>query len=266
MLHLQVETTNVCSADCVFCPWGTMHRPKGRMTDALYHRILDDAATLPLITQVTLNGLGEPMLDRGLAERVAYARAQKPDATIDLYTNGTHFTPARAAALRDAGLSHVYVSLNAVRADQRKALMRVDDFTRVCGYLDEIIPDAGPMRVTVRAIWSNEFFEPEDIDTFRARWGEHAHATLENNWAGKMFTLPMKRHQPCARALGQIMVLRDGRVSLCCLDSEGKVIFGNLTTQTIKDVFNGPLATASRHAHAEGRRAEMPMCAGCTSG
>ena len=71
--------------------------------------------------------------------------------------------------------------------------------------------------------------------------------------------------QSCARAFGQIMVLWDGRVSLCCFDGEGDEILGDLKTQTIREVYNAGRALEIRTAHAEGRRGEIPLCRNCTS-
>jgi hypothetical protein len=96
--------------------------------------------------------------------------------------------------------------------------------------------------------------------------GGDAFLTLEGNWAGAVWKLRTKAvlTQACSRALGQIMVLQDGRVSLCCFDGDGREILGDLNHQTIREVFNGERATAIRLAHSEGRRNEISLCAGCT--
>jgi MoaA/NifB/PqqE/SkfB family radical SAM enzyme len=103
-IQLQIETTNVCQADCVFCPYGVMERPKGTMALDLYRRIIDEAATIPVIEKLTLTGLGETLLDRHLIERVRYARRVLPaGVAIDLYTNGNLLRPKTTDALLEAG-------------------------------------------------------------------------------------------------------------------------------------------------------------------
>ncbi|MGE5360025.1 MAG: SPASM domain-containing protein, partial [Bacteroidales bacterium] len=48
-------------------------------------------------------------------------------------------------------------------------------------------------------------------------------------------------------------VLWDGRVSLCCADFDGKVILGDLRTQTLTEVWNGTAFRMARRIHlAEG--------------
>jgi radical SAM protein with 4Fe4S-binding SPASM domain len=78
---------------------------------------------------------------------------------------------------------------------------------------------------------------------------------------------PVRRvpRTPCRRAMNQIMVLWDGRVSLCCFDAEGAVILGDLNHQSLRDVYNGTIALGIRQAHHEGRRGELALCKDCTA-
>jgi len=272
VLQLQIEVTNRCNAACVFCSYPRMERSKGMQSLALTRKILDEAATIPLIDHITFTGLGETLLDKHLEDRVAYARAVLPRAVIDVFTNGSPLTPQRFDQLRDAGLTTLYVSLNAVRASQRHAIMQVDDFDRVVEVTKYAIAHGqGHCQVVVKGVASKDLLENEDGETFRQTWGGwtqdggHAFLHLEGNWAGKLFPMRVQPTQACLRALTQIMVLWDGRVSLCCFDGEGEEILGDLNTQTLRDIYNGGRALEIRRAHAEGHRAHIPLCANCTS-
>ena len=46
-------------------------------------------------------------------------------------------------------------------------------------------------------------------------------------------------------------MLWDGRVSLCCADFDGKTILGDLTTQSIADIWNAEPYRAVRREHLE---------------
>lgn len=251
-----------------------MKRPKGTMRMDLFKRIIDEAAGLPLIDQITITGLGEPLLDRFLVERIRYVRRRMPAIPLDLYTNGNLLRPSMTDSLIDAGLSVLYVSLNAVTAEKRRDVMKLDDFDQVVDYiryaLKASIARSGKMRVVVKGIVSKDLMENGEQDQFLQQWGGpvdrggSAFLHLEGNWAGAIWPMRVIMKAPCSRALNQIMVLQDGRVSLCCFDGEGREILGDLNTQTIREVFNGPRATFIRQAHFEGRRNEIGICAGCT--
>lgn len=264
-IQLQIEGSNICNAACVFCPYPTMKRKKGTMSMELFRKLIDETVNLPLIEHLTFTGLGETLLDKHLVERIRYARSKMPDMMIDIYSNGTYLTKERIDELIDAGLSILYVSLNGVTAEKRQQVMFPhkpghDDFAHVCEMLDYAIKKGeGRMKVVVKTIVSKDLMEGGESGEFLERWngpaetGGNAFMHLEGNWAGAMWPMRVKPTSPCSRALQQIMVLWDGRVSLCCFDGEGDEILGDLNTSTIKEVFNGVKASGIREAHWNGR-------------
>lgn len=270
MLQLQLETTNICNAACVFCPYPQMQRPKGTMPLDLSDKILTDAADIPLISVITFTGLGEPLLDRFLERRLMFAKKLNPRWQTNVFTNGSGLSRRKADSLAEAGLDILYVSLNATNAQKRYDIMKLMDYDRVVDQIRYAM-SLGAYRVIVKGILSKDLMELGDSDEFMRQWGGptseggSGFLHLEGNWAGDVWTARTPQRTPCSRALGQIMVLWDGRVSLCCFDAEGKEILGDLNSQTLREVYNGPKAVGIREAHNEGRRAEIPICAGCTA-
>lgn len=193
-MQLQIETTNTCNADCVFCPYSAMTRPKQTMSMALFTKILSDAQAIPAIDKVTLTGLGEPLLDRFIVERVRTIKAMLPHVLIDLYTNGTFLRPATTDALIEAGLGMLYISLNAVDADARQQIMQLDDYDTVVGYIQyaiEAVKGTG-CQVIVKGVSGKDLMERNGPATFLSQWGGPydeggaAFLHLEGNWAGSM--------------------------------------------------------------------------------
>src|SRR3954453_3578089 len=72
---VQIESTNLCNAKCVFCPRDDMHRKQGVMSVELFKKIVDECAELN-ITHVRVHNYGEPFMDRNLVEKVRYAKAK----------------------------------------------------------------------------------------------------------------------------------------------------------------------------------------------
>ncbi len=271
-MQLQIEPLNACNADCVFCPYSRHTRKRQVMPMGLFRKIIDEAATIPLIDQITLTGLGEPLLDPHVIERIKYVRKMMREISVTLFTNGSKLTVDLAGKLAKAGLSTMYVSLNGVNARQRKEAMGLDDYDSVVKVLNEIIAaPIGEMAVVIKAIASKDLLEPGDSDTFQHTWGGatemggNAFLHLEGNWAGIMYSPRVKPRGSCARALDHIMVLSDGRVSMCCFDAEGKTIFGDLNSQTLREIYSSEKAVAYRRAHVEGRRQELELCKECTA-
>jgi hypothetical protein len=249
------------------------------MSMDLFRKIVDEAETIPQVEMITITGLGEPLLDKHLMERLKYIRKVMPAIKLDVFTNGSHLTVDKAKELRDAGLTNLYVSINAVDKRKRSAIMKLDDYDELEPRLHQIIEECDPqMRVVVKAVCSKDLMEVGEAEIFMDKWNGpfdkisektgrlgNGFLHLEGNWAGEMWPMRVAPTTICSRVLAQIMVLWDGRVSLCCFDGEGEVIFGDLNTQGIREIYNGPKALEYRQAHFDGRRGEMKLCATCTA-
>ncbi|RPJ54959.1 MAG: radical SAM protein [Acidobacteria bacterium] len=271
MLQLQIETTTYCNSRCVFCPHHKMKRTRESMDMDLFKKIIDEAAALPLISQICLTGLGETLMDKQLLERVDYVRRRMPTIHLDMFTNGHLFTAELYRELAKRRLTKLYVSLNAVRPEQRKAIMGLSDYDQVVSELRKAIALkllATP--IVVKAVVNPDLLGGDDITEFERNWngmyceGGNAFLHTEGNWAGDTWRMRTPPTHICTRVMMAIMVLVDGRVAQCCFDTDGRYILGDLRTETIKDVFNSEKATALRLAMSEGRRDEIELCKGCT--
>src|SRR5437016_14388915 len=80
-----VETTAKCNLYCPMCPRETHLQPKEDMTDAVFERLVRESGTSA--EHMMLIGLGEPMLDRAIFERIEYC--ERHGISTLLSTNGT---------------------------------------------------------------------------------------------------------------------------------------------------------------------------------
>ena len=272
-IQLQLENVSVCNASCSFCPYPVVSKSRklGNMSMGLYRKILDEVASIDLITQICVTGLGEPLLDRFVVDRVGYAREKKPKVIIDLFTNGVYLTPEKFEALKVAGISSIQVSLNAVNGEQHKEVMGlVGKFDLVCSNITYALLHRDGVNVEVRAVMNGDDFTRTDGYDFYDRWGErgkggHGALISEGNWASDNRTMrAFDPKEACWRALSQIYVLWDGKVTTCCFDPEGKQVFGDLNVQTIREVYSSPGYVAFREAHDQNQADKYDICAKCT--
>lgn len=274
-----MATINICNGRCHFCVYRSKENtlPKGTMDMALYRKIIDEAKTIPEIDSIAFSALGEPLLDKHLVERVAYARKARPDWTpFELYTNGVFLTPEKFDALRDAGIDSLSISLNATNPRQHEAVMGIK------GQYDKVVSHAryaakhaqGKVDVIVKAVRNEDRFNESDQVRFYMQWGMRLRPDLlpgigqcvqECNWAGGNRT--MRKLTPdscCGRALTQLSILWDGTVTLCCYDPLAKYPFGDLKTQTIREIYNSDAYVRFREMHDENRASGHPLCRVCT--
>jgi len=122
---LRISITDRCNYRCVYCRTGNEGALYGDLPFAEYLRMARVLVGMG-ITKVRLTG-GEPLLRNGVVDFVReLAKLQTPSASLDiaLTTNG-HLLADLAKPLKDAGLSRVTVSMDAVDPDRFARITRV---------------------------------------------------------------------------------------------------------------------------------------------
>jgi MoaA/NifB/PqqE/SkfB family radical SAM enzyme len=250
---VQIESTNICNAKCVFCPRDEMERKQGVMDMALFRRIADECAALG-ITHVRMHNYGEAFVDRQLVEKIRYAK-QIGIKEVGLISNGSLISDEVARGMIEAGLDAINISLDAAGKEVFERTRVGLKYDKVIGAIERILAirkELGKTRPKLILSFVRQDNSAEER-AFIERWGAKAdkiHVTDLHNWAG---TLEGRADVsfPCYRQWLTFTVLWDGRVSLCCADFDGREILGDLRTSTIKDVWNGDRYVAARRAQLE---------------
>lgn len=112
--RLQVEVTSACNLRCAMC--FVRYRPPvnkltGALDEGLFRRLLTD---LPDLNDLTLQGLGEPLLHPRLLEMVREARER--GIRVGFNSNATLLTRSMSEKLVRAGLDWLHVSLDGASA------------------------------------------------------------------------------------------------------------------------------------------------------
>lgn len=124
---LMIELSSVCNARCVFCPHPTMEREKRIMDDDLFELIVSRITEERIKpTLIDLFNVGEPLLDRSIAQRVRKIKAEFPSAAVRIVTNFALATPGMIDELLASGLDEIQISLNAASRDGHRAIMGLD--------------------------------------------------------------------------------------------------------------------------------------------
>src|SRR5262245_8943697 len=239
---VQIESTNLCNAKCVFCPRDDMHRRQGVMSMDLYRKVVDECAALG-ITHVRVHNYGEPFLDKQLVEKVRYAK-ERGIAEVGMISNGSLITEDIARGMIQAGLDAINISVDAggkETFERTRVHLKYDAVMENIRTLHRLRGEHGARRPRLILSFVRQG-NSADEEAFIQEWSRIAdkiHVTDLHNWAG---TLNRQSDVafPCYRLWLMFTVLWDGRVSLCCADFDGRHILGDLRTQSIVDIWNSP--------------------------
>jgi hypothetical protein len=250
---VQIESTNICNARCVFCPRDEMHRKQGVMDDALYRKVVDECAALG-IRHLRLHNFGEPFVDRRLAQKVAYAK-QQGIPEVGVISNGSLIDEQVARAVVEAGLDAINISVDASGREVFERTRIGLKYDIVIANIERLVRIRGALgRTHPKLILS--FVRQGNGDEERAfieRWrrvADKVHITDIHNWAGTLNRDSDVRF-PCYRQWLTFTVLWDGRVSLCCADFDGTVTLGDLRTAGIREICNSDAYRAVRREQLE---------------
>jgi sulfatase maturation enzyme AslB (radical SAM superfamily) len=260
---VRLETTNACNARCVICPHRQMQRPIATMPEDLYKNLIDQCAAAGC-REVHLHNFGEPLLDKRLEDRVAYAK-QKGIRRVRIFCNGSLLTPDRARRLIQAGLDEVKVSLDGATREEFERIRTPLRFDTVVQNVMELVNlrNALRSRLKVRVACCSTTDKEATMRSLEKVVDAFSFGKL-HNWGGQS-TVKKRLRKPCSRLWRTFTVLANGDVALCCLDYDGQQLVGHVDDRhSIRDVWNGRPYREIRRAHREARQSQIPLCANCT--
>jgi sulfatase maturation enzyme AslB (radical SAM superfamily) len=260
---VQIESTNICNAKCVFCPRDEMHRRQGVMDMALYRKIVDETAALG-IQHVRVHNYGEPFVDRTLVEKVRYAK-ERGIAQVGMISNGSLISDDNAHGMIEAGLDAINISVDAAGKETFEETRVGLKYDKVIANIERLVRIRGergrrrPKLILSFVRQNNSADEQAFIEHWR-RIADKIHVTDLHNWAGTLHHRSDVNY-PCYRMWLTFTVLWDGRVSLCCADYDGRHVLGDLRTSTIREIWNAEPYRRARRAHLESGGPEI--CRSC---
>jgi len=248
-----LELTNHCNLYCTICPVNTtMKRPKNFMETELFRKLMDENPDFDFVLTFQW---GEPLLHPQVFELVRYAadRGIRPMLT----SNGTRLDPERRRRILESGLERITFSVDGNR--ETHEAIRGYSFDRLRADVLALREDrdraGSPLKIDVSMV-VDEATEAA-LEEYYADW----RGIADRVQAIPKFT-PRERTKACRELWrGTAVVLWDGRVSVCCADSEGAAIIGDAYEKPLQEIWNGPEMRDFRRSHVEGRFPRI--CAFC---
>ena len=260
---VRLETTNACNARCIICPHREMRRPIATMGDGLYRQLIDECAAAGC-RDVHLHNFGEPLLDKQLEDRIAYAK-QRGIRRVRIFCNGSLLAPDRARRLIEVGLDDVKVSFDGATREEFERIRPPLKFDTVVQNVIELVKlrDAMRSKLRVRVACCSTTDKEATMRSLEKVVDGFAFGKL-HNWGGQG-AVRKRLRKPCSRLWRTFTVLADGAVALCCLDYDGQQLVGRVDARhSIRDVWDGPLYREVRRLHRQARQSQIPLCANCT--
>jgi len=272
--NLVIETSSVCNARCVMCPYRTMKRAKKIMDEDVFENIVEKIKVEKVpINKVFFSGLGEPLADPRLVSRLE--RVKSLGLWLRLYTNASLLTDEIAQKLVKLGLDEINISFNGTNPWQYKKIMGLD-FQRTVKNIENLLAAKRHYHVKKPFVQISSVIIQEnkrDIETHFKQWRGKVDAvtvSLAHQWGGgvevgsRFGVGDSPRVYPCRSLWHTFVIDSQGNFVVCCRDYESRYILGNIKEHSFADIQKSPVLGEFRRAHLKYSRDELPaMCRKC---
>lgn len=261
---IQFESSTRCNARCTMCPRSTMKREQGDMSRELLEKILREAKELG-VRHILPFLNGEPLAFPDFWYFME--RIRDEGFTTTIFTNGFLLTEENINNFKlYNNIDQIFISFHGGTKEAYERVMGLHMETTI-DRVKQLIKECPHQNIHV--IMSQFEDNRGTAAAFHKLWGKHASETHLWNWAGDRefqstktdLLLSMK---PCGRLMNHITIFWDGRVALCCMDIEGRVILGNANTESLGEIWNR--AETLRQEYMKGDFSNLPLCPKCNMG
>lgn len=279
--EVSIETLALCNAACTFCPYPTLARQGTRLDLNVISDLIHQMSTWTEPFFVSPFKVNEPLLDARLQDICLDIVKRCPKASLRLFTNGQPLTERHLdwiAALPAGRVEHLWVSLNSTDAAEYEQLMQCK-YSIVYENLHRlharVVRGTFPHPVVVSRVLQGD----AKASTFAAQVTSDRDATFNRTvllhwprfqsvlikcdaWLGYVTASdPRIPTSPCGRWF-ELSITAEGKVVQCCMDGKGEYVYGDVTQQSLLDIYN---AHAYRRFRAHGtRKAVGAPCDQCS--
>lgn len=254
--EIRIETSTLCNFRCKFCPHSTKSftRKKQIMSNDLFNQIVRKTQSeVPFITEVTVSGFGEAFLDKEIIQKISFAKFM--GYNIHVLTNGSLLTENLIDKLLDY-VSDIRISLHTTVEKHYNSITKTSNkLNHVLNMIQYI--SNHPKKENSRLIVTSDVIDDNanDVDKFIkdvenivdlievwkphnwVAWGDYRKGPVIKPSCGRPWNSP-------------IQVQVDGTVNMCCFDFDGKLLIGDLKSQTFEEIFSSPEIENIRQCHS----------------
>ena len=278
-IHLDVDTNYSCNLRCIMCPQGTSGFPityQRKLLDFnLYQEVMLECAEAGLAS-VRLGITGEPLLRPDIVDFVRVAKNLNL-LDIMLITNGMLLNGDMSAALIDAGLTRLMISVDAARPETYNRIRPGGDLDTLKRNVDQFLnirEQSGSPLPLVRISFVKMSLNWDEQSEFEKYWSDRADYLgfqEYTNILGRRRTdffagpKPSAKGFRCADPWQRMALFVNGDLFPCCADFGRLSPLGNANVTKVKDIWLGRGAVRLREIHRLGQWKDHPSCQRCVS-
>jgi len=271
-LMISTEPSNICNAKCIMCPYQKMTRKKEIMPMSFFKEIVDNCLMYG-VKDFNLNFYNEPFLDPFIFERIKYLKSKGVRA--QLFSNGSLVDSEKIEQIFKSGLDEIIFSIDSLKKETYESIRRGLVFEKTINNILNLIKrkkDLGLEKPKIKLNFVKQKLNEAELKEFRSFWVDKVdkiYVSLDDgrNEIPELFENDKKNLTsfPCVRLWHELIVMSNGKVPLCCMDYDGKIILGDFNTQSLKEIWGGDNFKKIRQLHLDFKADKIHLCKKCVS-
>lgn len=286
--YVCLDASSVCNIVCKYCVHFDLTKNHSRdfcqkiMPFDIAKKVIDDISGFPRKLKVlTMHGWGEPLLNPRIADIVAYARKSGRIDSVETISNGILLTPDVSDKLISAGLQRINISVQAMSADGYEKIsgrrVDIEKFAENVRYMYEHKGDDLTMYVKIgdialkdeaeKALFYDMFGDICD-EIYVEKIINVRDDSLANDNIGRkhdhgVYGQKVQDPAVCPWLFFRMFICPDGVCALCNADWYRSVRVGDVTKQSLREIWEGAAMREIQRTHLLGARKTVDLCAKC---
>ncbi|MEA2602404.1 MAG: hypothetical protein QOF89_3396 [Acidobacteriota bacterium] len=280
--ELHLELTNLCNANCVFCPYQFQEREVRYMPDEVFRKAVDDFVACGGGSVGLTPIVGDALIHPDFVARVRYLRSLPAIDRIWVTTNAILLDKHGIGEVLASGLTSITISTSGFDEASYRRIYRSSAYERFRRNVLELaernraLPEPLTLTIGLRTdrpldeVMRDPDFQPilacePAIDftwSFTSAGGRITRETLP---AGMQLRVVSSRQETCVQLYNGPIVLPDGTVMACscvaAMDAVTDLGIGNVLQESLADLWRNEHTARLRASFAAGGLNKT--CAGC---
>jgi radical SAM protein with 4Fe4S-binding SPASM domain len=268
--HVDIELSSACDMKCPMCYTTTPEFkklvPRKLLDLNLFKKIIDECAEHGTYS-IRLSLRGEPFLNRNIVEMTRYAKA-KGIKEVAMLTNGLKLTPAIFVEMLEAGLDWMTISFDGMGEtyERIRKPAKFDEAVDKIRQYHEIKKQRGSEKpvVKIQSVWPAIADDPQAFYDLFEPIADQVFSNPLVDYLNNDEDIVYDEDFICPVLWQRLVIGADGGVFLCINDEFGKHIIGNVSEQSIRELWHGPRMQMARRIHRNKQGVEqIELCRDC---
>ena len=274
-LKIRIETTNTCNLKCITCPlnFPDYKRKFNTMNVELFTKIVNEIKTFRPKPDVILYLGGEPLANKNLFYFIELLKNE--NMFVKFNTNATLLTKEKAKLILESGLDVIEFSFDDIDPDEYEK-MRInakydETLHNILQFLE--LKNIGKYKkpfVTLAGIkmsdskLSDTLVRMQPSNHFKSLFKKYEIIDYQMWYAHKWTKSLNRKYKKCPFVYSDFNILSDGKCVPCCYDLNGEYILGDVTTDSIKEIWNNSKYQNLRNMLNNLEHEKFSPCKGCS--